>query len=113
MDPAEKARGDLMAMPSTRAIVYTDGDGRVVRAYEKGGLAAAPLGEGLDLLTAALGALGRGRGLGEPRSAVLMFTEALVVVGPLASGERVAVVAGVDANLGLLLSQFRGLLAAT
>lgn len=112
MDPAEKARGDLMAMPTTRAIVYTDGDGRVLRAYERGGLDAAPLGEGLDLLTAALDALGRGQGLGEPRSAVLMFTEAMIVVGPLASGERVAVVARADANLGLLLSQFRGLLAA-
>jgi len=113
MDAAEKARADLLAMPSTRAIVYTDGDGRVLRAHGRGGLDAAPLGEGLDLVSAALEALGRGRGLGEPRSAVLMFSEAMVVVGPLPSGERVAVVAGADANLGLLLSQFRGLLAET
>lgn len=109
-ESSEHLRGALVATPSARAFVRTDGRGGLVSAAGLDADEALDVAQRIDLAMSAVTALGKRRALGELSTAMLEYREALLFVGVLPWGEHVAVLAAHGANVGLFLSKLRRLM---
>lgn len=102
----------LLSSPDTRGLVRTDGRGNALSIAGLGDDEARFLAERADLLLAATGTFGAASGLGTAAVLVVEYQRAVVVAGVHAWGEHVIVVGAEGANVGLLLSRLRRLLAS-
>lgn len=110
-ESSEQLSGALIATPSARAFLRTDGRGALVTAVGLGGDEAADVAQRVDLAMSAVSALGVRRALGELSTAILEYRNSLLFVGVLPWGEHVAVLSDSGANVGLFLSKLRRLMA--
>lgn len=101
----------LLSTPHARALLRTDRRGALVRGEGMPPRDAEHLAERIDLALAAVTALGRAAGLGGVTTVVLELDDGLLVAGRAADARHVAVLAGREANVGLLLSRLRRVLA--
>jgi hypothetical protein len=109
-NPTSDLRESILATPHTRAVLRTDKRGTVLSVDGISEDEARALGTRADLALAAVRRLGRTQNLGAPRTLLVEFEEALLVSGAAADGSEVVVLAGREANVGLLLSRLRRLL---
>jgi len=115
MDPNASLRNEILASRATRAVVHSDGEGRVLGVWGDGFETRLPssidLAEALDLAAAASERFGQSQGFGSAQTAVYFYEKAIVVAGVSRGGANLAVIAEASANVGLLLTQIRRLLA--
>jgi hypothetical protein len=98
---------DLTELTYTRAVVFTDGLGRVLHSVVRTE-PPARLGELVDIAAGALAQLGGRLGLGTPGVSVCTFQSGVVILSR-SEAARVAVLADEHANLGQLLNHVRHL----
>jgi hypothetical protein len=102
----------LLSSPETRGLVRTDGCGKPLSVSGLDDGEARSIAERADLMLAATTAFGRATALGAPATVVIDYQRAVVVVGVHTWGEHVIVLGAEGANVGLLLSRLRRLLAS-
>lgn len=109
-DDVRAHRMAILAIAHVRAIVRTDGRGQVLSVDGDEGAARA-VAERLDVARAAWERFGVVSGLGRASTQVIELAEGLVLCGACKSGQ-VAILAGREATVGLLLSKLRRLVDA-
>ena len=109
-ETAEELSAALIAAPTTRAFLRTDGRGGLVVSTGLEVDVATELAERIDLAIASTTMLGRGR-FGPPTTLIIEFEGALLLAGVQSWGEHVVVLVEAGANVGLVLSRLRRLLS--
>ncbi len=108
------ANEETPAQPHDRIVARTDGAGALVSIEAGEDVAATQrLALSVDLVAAALARLGEARGVGRPRSALLVFDGAVMAIGPDAEGRNVVVIGEAKATHGLVLSHLNRVLAGS
>lgn len=111
MSAADVTVDALLASPTTRVVMITNGVGVSLASRARGGASAAELALGADLAAAALAQFAAAQGYGGVKLSFLLCQSAMVVLGSLHDGRALAVVAEPEANLGLLISACKKALA--
>lgn len=111
-DPTAPLVDALLAAPTTRFVLLTDGAGAPRYARGREGETPAALSLAADIAVGALGHFARTQGFGEVRLSFVLCQGATVVLGALRGGAALTVVAEAEANLGLLLNACRKAQAA-
>jgi predicted regulator of Ras-like GTPase activity (Roadblock/LC7/MglB family) len=101
----EKVLTDLTDLAYTRAVVFTDGIGRVLYRVTRSD-PPKRIGEVVDIASGGLSQMGSQLGLGTPGVCVCTFQSGVVILARSDSA-RVAVLADENANLGQLLNHVR------
>lgn len=96
---------DLTDLTYTRAVVFTDGLGRVLHRVTRTD-PPAWIGELVDIASGGLSQMGSQLGLGTPGVCVCTFQSGVVILSR-SEAARVAVLADEHANLGQLLNHVR------
>jgi hypothetical protein len=96
---------ELTDLAYTRAVVFTDGIGRVLHRVTRG-VPPKRVGELVDIAAGGLSQMGNQLGLGTPGVCVCTFQSGVVILAR-SEGARVAVLADEHANLGQLLNHVR------
>ena len=107
------ANEETPAKPRDRIVARTDGAGALVSIEAGEEAATQRLALSVDLVSAALARLGEARGVGRPRSALLVFDGAVMAIGPDAGGRNVVVIGDAKATHGLVLSHLHRVLAGS
>jgi predicted regulator of Ras-like GTPase activity (Roadblock/LC7/MglB family) len=103
----EKVLTDLTELAYTRAVVFTDGIGRVLHRATRSDMPTR-VGEIVDIASGGLFQMGSQLGLGSPSVCVCTFQSGVVILAR-SEAARVAVLADENANLGQLLNHVRKL----
>lgn len=101
----------LLASPTTRVVMITNGVGEPAVCRAREGAPGAALAVGADIAAAALAHFATAQGYGGVKVSFLLCQEATVVLGSLRDGRALAVVAEATSNLGLLLNACKKALA--
>ena len=113
MSDPSKIESALLALGSIRALLYTDSNGRLVRAMGPDTTSGSRVASSLDICQAAIAELGSKCDYGSVHSAGLMFQDTFICFTPLPSNETLYVLFdGSQAQLGLILAHLRNLRSA-